>query len=586
MSASRPVQEHHFTTHDGVSLFYRHWPATAPRRGAVVMFHRGHEHSGRMAHLADELDLPEFDFFAWDARGHGLSPGARGDSPSFGSSVRDVQCFIDHIRDTWGIAHEDMAVLAQSVGAVLVSTWAHDYAPRVRCLVLASPAFKVKLYVPFARAGLAAMRRLRGNFFVNSYVKAKFLTHDPARQASYDSDPLIARAISVNILLALYEAADRVVADAQAITLPTQLLISGADWVVHHGPQHAFFDRLGSAVKERHVLPGFYHDTFGELDRKLATDKARDFILRQFASAPQRVSLLDADRRGATYDEAQALAAPPSAFRALYWSAYRAGLRLGGRLSAGVKLGHDTGFDSGSTLDYVYRDTATGIGPLAPLGRMVDRQYLDAIGWRGIRQRKLHVEALLQKALGFLHGQGRPLRVLDIAAGHGRYVLEGLARAPQRPESILLRDFSDINVRDGAALIRSKGLEDIARFEKADAFDRDAVAAAAPRPTLGIVSGLYELFPDNDMVRRSLAGMADAVEPGGYLVYTGQPWHPQLEMIARALTSHRGGAAWVMRRRSQAEMDQLVEAAGFDKLEQLVDEWGIFTVSLARRRAA
>ena len=32
-----------------------------------------------------------------------------------------------------------------------------------------------------------------------------------------------------------------VVADAQAITLPTQLLISGADWVVHHGPQHAFF---------------------------------------------------------------------------------------------------------------------------------------------------------------------------------------------------------------------------------------------------------------------------------------------------------------------------------------------------------
>lgn len=588
MSASRSVQEHHFTTHDGVDLFYRHWPATAPRRGAVVMFHRGHEHSGRMAHLADELDLPEFDFFAWDARGHGLSPGARGDSPSFGSSVRDVQCFIDHIRDTWGIAHEDMAVLAQSVGAVLVSTWAHDYAPRVRCLVLASPAFKVKLYVPFARSGLAAMRRLRGNFFVNSYVKAKFLTHDPARQASYDSDPLIARAISVNILLALYEAADRVVADAQAITLPTQLLISGADWVVHHGPQHAFFERLGSAVKERHVLPGFYHDTFGELDRKLATDKARDFILRQFADAPQRVSLLDADRSGATYDEAQALARPLPALspRALYWAAYRAGLRVGGWMSAGVKLGHDTGFDSGSTLDYVYRDTPTGIGPLAVLGRSVDRQYLDAIGWRGIRQRKLHVEALLQKALGFLHHEGRPLRVLDIAAGHGRYVLEGLERVAQRPEAIVLRDFSDINVRDGAALIRAKGLQDVARFEKGDAFDAAAVASASPRPTVGIVSGLYELFPDNAMVRRSLAGMADAVEPGGYLVYTGQPWHPQLEMIARALTSHRGGAAWVMRRRSQAEMDQLVEVAGFDKLEQLVDEWGIFTVSLARRRAA
>jgi len=257
-------------------------------------------------------------------------------------------------------------------------------------------------------------------------------------------------------------------------------------------------------------------------------------------------------------------------------------MKLGGRLSAGVALGHRTGFDSGSTLDYVYRNTATGSGPL---GRAIDRNYLDAIGWRGIRQRKRHLEELLRLALGRLHTEGRPLRVLDIAAGHGRYVLEALVEAPRRPESILLRDFSDINVRDGAALIREKGLEAIARFEKGDAFDRVSVAGVSPHPTIGIVSGLYELFPDNTMVSRSLAGMADAIEPGGLLIYTGQPWHPQLELIARALTSHRGGEAWVMRRRSQAEMDQLVDAAGFDKLEQRIDEWGIFTVSLARRRA-
>jgi hypothetical protein len=85
------------------------------------------------------------------------------------------------------------------------------------------------------------------------------------------------------------------------------------------------------------------------------------------------------------------------------------------------------------------------------------------------------------------------------------------------------------------------------------------------------------------MVSQSLAGLADAIEPGGYLVYTGQPWHPQLELIARALTSHRDGTAWVMRRRSQDEMDQLVEAAGFRKVEQRIDEWGIFTVCLAQR---
>jgi len=575
-----------FSTHDGVELFYRHWPASAPVAGeprkAILLFHRGHEHSGRIAHLVDELNLPEFDFFAWDARGHGQSPGARGDSPSFATSVRDVQTFCDHLGATFGIAEENIAVVAQSVGAVIVATWVHDYAPKIRALVLASPAFKVKLYVPFARPGLALMRRFRGNFFVNSYVKAKFLSHDPQRIASYDSDPLITKAISVNVLLGLYEAAERVVADANAIQVPTQLLISGADFVVHRKPQEQFFQRLGSLKKELHVLPGFFHDTLGERDRHLAVSRARRFIEQGFLTPVSRPNLLDADRIGETCAESEALSAPlpHNSPRDLYWRLTRASMAVGGKLSAGVKLGFDTGFDSGSTLDYVYRNQPTG---QTALGRMIDQNYLNSIGWRGIRQRKLHVEGLLRLAMAQLREQGREVRIVDIAAGHGRYILEALQGVTPLPESILLRDYSDINVRDGSALIAEKGLGDIARFVKGDAFDRADLAALDPKPSLAVVSGLYELFADNGMVGNSLAGLAEACEPGAYLVYTGQPWHPQLELIARALTSHRQGQAWVMRRRSQAEMDQLVEAAGFRKITQRVDEWGIFSVSLAQR---
>ncbi|WP_122510315.1 bifunctional alpha/beta hydrolase/class I SAM-dependent methyltransferase [Pseudomonas viridiflava] len=582
----REMNDRRFTTHDGVELFYRHWPAVtqvsdAPRQ-AIVLFHRGHEHSGRIAHLVGELDLPGFDFFAWDARGHGQSPGARGDSPSFATSVRDVQTFVDHLSATFEIPEENMAVIAQSVGAVIAATWAHDYAPKIRSLVLASPAFKVKLYVPFARSGLALLRKFKGNFFVNSYVKARFLSHDPQRIASYDSDPLITKAISVNVLLGLYEAADRVVADAQAIQIPTQLLISGSDFVVHRSPQEQFFDRLGSVRKEKHILPGFFHDTLGERDRHLAISRARRFVLQNFETPVARPSLLDADKLGVTCAESEELAAPlpHNSLRDLYWRMTRASMRLGSKLSTGVKLGFDTGFDSGSTLDYVYRNKPTGTGAL---GRMIDKNYLESIGWRGIRQRKLHAEELLRLAMAHLRNQGKPVRIVDIAAGHGRYILESLHGVEPLPESILLRDYSDINVRDGSLLIEQKDLEDVARFVKGDAFDRADLAALDPKPTLAVVSGLYELFASNQMVGDSLAGLAAAVEPGGYLVYTGQPWHPQLELIARALTSHRQGQAWVMRRRSQSEMDQLVEAAGFRKITQRVDEWGIFTVSLAQR---
>ncbi len=582
----RSAETNHFSTHDGVALFYRRWPAVnGPAKGAVVLFHRGHEHSGRLAHLADELSMPDYDIFAWDARGHGESPGERGDAPSFAALIRDVQSFVDHIGNAHGIMPADIAVVAQSVGAVVATAWVHDYAPRIRALVVASPAFNVKLYVPFARPGLKLMQAVQGNFFVQSYVKSTFLTHDTARQKSFDDDRLITRAISVRILLGLHEAARRVVDDARAIVVPTQLLVSGSDWVVHHGPQHRFYENLGSVIKERHILPGFYHDTLGEKDRAIAIGHIRRFLAERFAEPLEQPDLLDADRRSATRDEADRLASPlPLASpRGLYWAGTRLGLKAAGLVSDGIRLGHRTGFDSGSTLDYVYRNTPSG---RSKLGRMADRNYLDAIGWRGIRQRKLNVEELLRMAIARVREAGQPVNIVDIAAGHGRYVLEALeAEGVARPDSILLRDYSDINVEAGSRLIAEKGLGGIARFVKGDAFDAASLAGLEPRPTLGLVSGLYELFADNDLVKWSLGGLAAAIQPGGYLVYTGQPWHPQLEFIARALTSHRQGQAWVMRRRTQAEMDQLVEAAGFEKLEQRIDEWGIFTVSIARRKA-
>jgi alpha-beta hydrolase superfamily lysophospholipase len=600
----RTAEEHHFTTSDGTRLFYRRWPAalsqqdargeSPPPRRVIVLFHRGHEHSGRLQHVVDELNLPDAPVYAWDARGHGRTGGPRGYSPSIGVSVRDMEEFMRHVAADSGVPSEDTVVIAQSVGAVLAATWAHDYAPRLRGLILASPAFKVKLYVPFARPGLGFLRKFKSLFYINSYVKAKFLTHDPERIASFESDPLITRAIAVNILCELYTTAERIVADAGAITVPVQLLVSGADWVVHHAPQHEFFNNLGSPVKERHVFDGFYHDTLGEKDRALAFEKIRAFINRLYAAGDGDAAadsvdreLLDADNRGYTAAEHFRLQTPlpPFSPKRIAYSVTRFAMRTLGRLSTGITLGIDTGFDSGGTLDYVYRNKPAGA---TPLGRLADKVYLNSIGWRGIRRRKIHAELLIHDALARLRSAGQPLSIVDIAAGCGRYVLDAL-RDETGLARVLLRDYSPLNVEQGRRLVFERNMEALVSFERGDAFDRASLAALASsdrpehRPTLGIVSGLFELFPDNTPVEAALGGLSDAIAPGGYLIYTNQPWHPQLEFIARVLSSHRGGKPWIMRRRTQREMDALVRAAGFEKLDQRIDEWGIFTVSLARR---
>ncbi|CDH04106.1 putative methylase with S-adenosyl-L-methionine-dependent methyltransferase domain and alpha/beta-hydrolase domain [Xenorhabdus bovienii str. oregonense] len=579
----RIAEEHYFTTSDNASLFYRYWPQQQanPDR-AIIIFHRGHEHSGRIQHAVDGLDLPDVPMFAWDARGHGKTEGPRGYSPSMGTSIRDVDEFVRFIATQYGIAMGNIVVIGQSVGAVLVSAWVHDYAPKIRAMILAAPAFDIKLYIPFATQGLQLMQKARGIFFVNSYVKARYLTHDETRIASYNSDPLITREIAVNILLDLYQTAERVVKDAAAITLPTLLFISGSDYVVNKKPQHQFYQQLNTPIKEKHVMDGFYHDTLGEKDRHLVFDKIRVFIERIFALPRYQHDYSREDTWSHSADEFRTLGTslPSLCPKKLSYQLMRKVMNTRwGRASEGVGIGLKTGFDSGSTLDYVYRNQPQGKGIL---GRMLDKHYLNSIGWRGIRQRKIHIEMLIRHAIRSLREQNMPVHMVDIAAGHGRYILDAINDF-SKVDSILLRDYSEINVNQGQAYIEERDLTDKIRFVIGDAFNAESIASITPAPTLGIVSGLYELFPDNNLLRNSLRGFADVMTENGYLVYTGQPWHPQIEVIARVLSSHRDNQPWIMRRRTQGEMDALVEAAGFEKLYQLTDNWGIFTVSIAKR---
>lgn len=579
-----PPDEHAMTLEDGTELFYRAWIPREPVRKALVIFHRGHEHSERLKEVVRDLHLRDVAVFAWDARGHGYSEGPRGYAPSFSCTARDADEFIRHISHTHGIQVEDMVVLGHSVGAVTVALWIHDYAPRVRAMVLVTPALRVKLYVPFAKTALRVTQSILGKrrMFVSSYVKGHLLTHDPEQALRYDEDPLISRRIAVNVLLDLDDAARRLIADAGAIQTPALVLAGGADWVVDLRAEREFFDRLGSRVKRMHVFDGMYHDILHEKDRRSVLNEIRVFVRGAFA---REQTAPDDDREtyeGAhTRDEYRRLLAPLPMFspKRLMFAASRAFMKSTGRLSDGIRLGWRRGFDSGSSLEYIYENRARG---KMLIGKIIDRAYLNSVGWTGIRRRKVNIGKLLREAIEGLNESGEPVRILDVATGQGRYVLETLASLNCQKATAMLRDYEQANVDAGNAIATRLGIEGVC-FERADAFDEASYDSLDPRPNIAIVSGLFELFSDNALARRCLDGIASAIEENGYLIYTGQPWHPQIEMIARVLTN-RDGQPWVMRRRTQIELDELVRNAGFEKIMTRVDKRGIFSVSLARCR--
>jgi alpha-beta hydrolase superfamily lysophospholipase/SAM-dependent methyltransferase len=566
--------EHVMKSWDGAELFYRAWVPCETTNKAILLFHRGHEHSGRWQEAVEFLGLKDIAVFAWDARGHGRSPGERGAANNLADVIRDVDAFARHISRHYEIPIENMIVLAHSLAAVTVAAWVHDYAPPIRAMILVTAAFHVKLYVPLAVPLLRMKQKLFGPGHVNSYVKSKLLTRDQAQAAQYNADPLIFKQIAVNILLDLHDTATRLVADAGAIQIPALMIGAGRDWVVSLKAQVEFFKRLSSPLKEIEIYPAAYHAIFHDQDRHLVVQRVSKFVQARFAAQVTQPSLLNADQTGYTRDEYERLKSRGG----MKFAVARAGLKVAGRLSDGVNLGWRNGFDSGLSLDYVYENKPRGsLG----VGRLIDKSYLNSIGWRGIRQRKANLKNALGKIIENLYREGRPVRILDIAAGAGRYVMETIHELPSILINATLRDYKQENVDAARALAQEFGLKNVT-VERGDAFDRDSIAAIAPPATIGIVSGLYELFPRNETVLNSLRGLAEAIEPSGYLIYTNQPWHPQVEFIARVLRN-REGEPWIMRRRTTAEIDELVCVAGFQKMAMEVDQWGMFTVSIARR---
>jgi len=575
----REVLEDQFKTWDNTELFYRAWKPIDEQQSdkAMIVLHRGHEHSGRLYDIIDKLDLPDFWAFGYDSRGHGKSPGPRGYAGDFSILVKDLDTFVKYVAKKHDIPVENMVIVANSVAGVVTSTWVHDYAPNIKAMILAAPAFRIKLYVPFALPFLRILNSFKKPSFISSYVKARFLTHDEEKVKEYEADKLITSEIAVNILIGLHDTATRIINDAGVITVPTCILSAGSDWVVKNAPQREFFKRLSSPKKERHTYPGFFHGIFYEQDRAKPLTKTREFILACFEEDIQIPSLLDADKKGYTKEEYDRLRKPGPLIKQVMDGVQKLGMTTLGRLSNGIRIGYAEGFDSGLALDYVYKNKATGF---TPLGKLIDYFYINSIGWRGIRQRKVNMQKSLDEVIEKFLVEERPIRIMDIAAGPGRYLIETARKLKDKDVKVFIRDNEIKNINEGKKIAEEIGSKNV-EFKVADAFDKNSYSTEEFSPNILIISGLYELFPDNDMIRNSLQGGVSMLQDGGYIIYTGQPWHPQLEIIANL--PNRDGQQWIMRRRTQRELDQLINSVGYQKTEMKIDQWGIFTVSIAKK---
>jgi alpha-beta hydrolase superfamily lysophospholipase len=566
------ITQNHFKTFDNNELFYRTWEHDVPSNGKIlILLHRGHEHSERLESIASKKEFAGYKIFSYDNRGHGHTK--TGAAYEFMDLVRDLNSFVAFICKNEGKKEEDIFLVANSVAGVVASTWVHDYAPKIKGMALIAPAFKIKLYFPFAKEFLKMAIALKPKLNIKSYVKSKFLTHDKVEQKRYDEDELITPNIPARQLTTLLDTAQRVVKDSALISTATLVLSATKDYVVDSAVQGDFYANLSSSKKRFVKLKGFFHGILYESEHQKAIDEIATFMEECFELEDEN---LIEKHRDITQKERDLIALGTLSFsKEVFYATQRSFIKHFGFLSKGMSIGNKYGFDSGVTLDHVYANKPEG---KTFLGKFVDKNYINSIGWRGIRQRKVNMMASVQKKIDTLIEEGKEVVILDIAGGPARYLVE-LAKANPNAK-VFVRDYQSQNVEEGRALAKKVDVENIS-YEQRDAFDLDAYKEVGFEPNIVIVSGVFELFCENELIGTAIQGIAQIIAEDGYLLYTGQPWHPQLELIANVLGNHQQ-EKWIMRRRSQYELDGLFRGYGFNKESMLIDNWGIFTVSSAQ----
>ncbi len=571
-----------FKTFDAQSLFYRTWEhkGTELNGKILIVLHRGHEHSERLNHIVEDQAFAGYKIYSYDNRGHGYSKTEP--SYEFMDLVRDLEYFVKFVCEKEGKQQQDIFVIANSVAGVTASTWIHDFAPKIAGVALVAPAFKIKLYFPLAETFLRFAIKLKPKLNIKSYVKSKFLTHNIIEQDKYNNDKLITPHIPARQLTTLLETGRRVVADAGLISTPALVFSAGKDMVVDSSIQGDFYANLSSKNKKFIKLENFYHGVLYEDGYEAVIKDIALFMDNCFLDKSKETKNINTqynifEHIKITQKEKDLIAfGSLPIYKKIIYSAQRLSTKHLGFLSEGISIGNRYGFDSGVTLDYVYKNQAKG---KFGIGKLIDRGYLNSVGWQGIRQRKENIINSIQNQIDILEKKGEKVELLDIAGGPARYLIEIAKSNPNINVSV--RDYQQQNIEQGRKIAKDENVNNI-NYQQVDAFNPKSYENIENPANIIIISGVFELFSDNDLIEIAIKGVSNMLPDNGCLIYTGQPFHPQLELIANTLGNHLQGK-WIMRRRSQYELDLLFSKYGFNKTSELIDNWGVFTVSTAMK---
>lgn len=248
------------TMDDGSTLLVRDWrPAQETGRGLYLLHGLG-EHVGRHDALARWFCERGWRVRAHDHFGHGRSSGPRGVIGRRDQLVEHAAKLVDAFAQE---LDSPPLLLGHSMGGALAATLALATGTRISALILSSPALATRMSAGKRRLS-SLLNAIAPGLALPNGIDPKQLSHDDAVVRAYVEDPLVHRRICARLVRWILEAGEGARRDASRLSVPTLLLVAGADTLVDPAGSRMFADRAPRALLTLHWYPSLRHEIFNE----------------------------------------------------------------------------------------------------------------------------------------------------------------------------------------------------------------------------------------------------------------------------------------------------------------------------------
>lgn len=263
---------YHFRTKDQLDLFAQGWQPEATCKGVICLIHGLGEHSSRYTWVAETFCQEGYALYSFDLRGHGQSPGKRGDTSGFESFMDDIGLFLETVSARF--PHLPQVLYGHSLGGLLMLNYLVRRQPPVIAAISSAAGLRTSLTEQKLKIWMVQyLGKLFPQLSLPTGLNPHYLSHDPEVVRRYQDDPLVHDQATLRMARETLASIEYVFSHARNINLPLLILHGSEDQLVFPNGSQELSELVPKG--ELMVFDGLYHEIHNEYSK----DNVLRFIL-------------------------------------------------------------------------------------------------------------------------------------------------------------------------------------------------------------------------------------------------------------------------------------------------------------------